>query len=70
MQKSAKVASAEYETVHDGKSCPCAGTILATDDAFLLQERIQVGHEAYDERSSPYRSKKRRRRVRSGSRWI
>jgi hypothetical protein len=55
MNDRAKVASAEYETIHMGKSYPCTGTILATGDDFLLRERIlvSVDREAFDERSKP-----------------
>jgi hypothetical protein len=52
----AKVAWAEYDTPHDGTSRPCKGTILSTDDGFVLRERIQVGVDAkgsdmFEERS-------------------
>jgi hypothetical protein len=52
-----RVAWADYETVHNGRSCFCTGTIVAIDDGFILRERIQVGvdrdlgREVYDERS-------------------
>ena len=59
MSTGTRVAWAEYETLHNGKSCLCTGTIVAIDEAFILRERIQVGvdrdlgREVYDERSKP-----------------
>ena len=67
MSNGGKVASAEYETFHNGKSYLCKGSIVATEEGYLLRERIQVGvdhgpgREAYDERSralSPVEAKK------------
>jgi hypothetical protein len=63
MNNRAKVASAEYETIHMGQSYPCSGTILATDGAYLLRERIKVGtdRDVYDERSKPLSLQEARR---------
>jgi hypothetical protein len=43
MSGEAKVAWAEYDTLHNGASHPCTGTILMVGENFLLRERIQVG---------------------------
>jgi hypothetical protein len=50
MSGEAKVAWAEYDTLHSGESRPCTGTIVMMGDSFLLRERFQVG-EVFEERS-------------------
>jgi len=57
MANEAKIASADYDTLHLGKSYPCTGTILTAGDGYVLRERIQIGvdrdlgREVFDERS-------------------
>ncbi len=57
MANEAKIASADYDTLHRGKSYPCTGTILAAGDGYMLRERIQIGvdrdlgRDIFDERS-------------------
>jgi hypothetical protein len=57
VNKSIRVASADYETVHGLKTYPCTGTIYEKNGAYILHERIQLsldhasGNPVHDERS-------------------
>jgi hypothetical protein len=42
----AKIASADYETLHQGKPRPCVGRLVATDTGYALKERIALGLDA------------------------
>jgi hypothetical protein len=50
-----KIATAEYETVHEGKPRPCVGRLVVSDQGYALKERIALGAgppgEAFEERT-------------------
>jgi hypothetical protein len=50
-----KIATAEYETLHHGKPCPCVGRLVARDEGYALKERIALSAgpsgETFEERA-------------------
>jgi hypothetical protein len=46
-----KIATAEYETLHKGQTCPCLGRLVVTDVGYALKERIALGGQGFEERS-------------------
>jgi hypothetical protein len=59
VNKSIRIASADYETVHGLKSYSCTGTLYEKNGTYFLHERIKLsideisGNPVHDERSKP-----------------
>jgi hypothetical protein len=57
VNKSIRIATADYETVHGLKSYSCSGTLYEKNGTYFLHERIQLsvdeisGKPVHDERS-------------------
>jgi hypothetical protein len=49
-----KIASAEYETLHQGETRPCVGRLVVTEGGYALKERVALGpslsDDAFEER--------------------